>query len=107
VKRKCRRFRGSTNAPESTLDPYDSLIQDMQGFILVIQGLAGELSKIDPLRRRVEAVLDHAEHALAEARRHGSNLSGHPFDLAPGPPNGSAPSILIRPRQFKLRKLQP
>jgi hypothetical protein len=78
VKRRYRRFRGSKETRESTLKPYDLLIQDMQGFILVIHGLAGELSKIDPLRRRLEAVLDHAERALAEARRHGSNLERRP-----------------------------
>jgi hypothetical protein len=78
VKRRYRRFRGSKETRESTRDTYDLLIQDMQGFILVIQGLAGELSKIDPLRRRMEAVLDHAERALAAARRHGSNLERPP-----------------------------
>jgi hypothetical protein len=67
------RFRASRNRGASTLDPYDLLIQDMQGFILVIQGLAGELSKVDPLRQRMETVLDHAERALAEAGRQGSN----------------------------------
>jgi hypothetical protein len=78
VKRRYRRFRGPKETRESTRDTYDLLIQNMQGFILVIQGLAGELSKIDPLRRRMEAVLDHAERALAEARRHGSNLERPP-----------------------------
>jgi hypothetical protein len=72
VKRRYH-FCGSRNRGGSILDPYDLLIQDMQGFILVIQGLAGELSKVDSLRQRMETVLDHAERALAEARRQGSN----------------------------------
>jgi signal transduction histidine kinase/ligand-binding sensor domain-containing protein len=47
---------------------HDTLLQSAQGLILIFQGFAGQLSKPDPTRQRMEAALDHADHLLNEAR---------------------------------------
>jgi signal transduction histidine kinase/ligand-binding sensor domain-containing protein len=47
---------------------HDTLIQSAQGLILIFQGFAGQFSKFDPMRRKMESALDQADHLLNEAR---------------------------------------
>jgi len=47
---------------------HDTLIQSAQGLILVFQGFAGQFSKPDPIRLKMEGALDKADQLLNEAR---------------------------------------
>jgi signal transduction histidine kinase len=55
-------------------DLHDTLIQGVQGMILLFQGYASELPAMDPTRRKMEGVLDQADQLLREARERVSNL---------------------------------
>jgi len=49
-------------------DLHDTLLQSTQALILDFQTEADSIAKDDPLRRRMEAVLDRADKSLADAR---------------------------------------
>jgi signal transduction histidine kinase/ligand-binding sensor domain-containing protein len=49
-------------------DLHDTLLQSTQALILDFQAEADRIAKDDPLRRRLEAVLDRADKSLADAR---------------------------------------
>jgi signal transduction histidine kinase len=49
-------------------DLHDTLLQSIQGLILLFQGFAGRLKSPDPMRVQMEAALDHADQLLNEAR---------------------------------------
>ena len=55
-------------------DLHDTLIQSAQGLILIFQGFAGELSELNPMRKRMENALDQADDFLGEARQRVLNL---------------------------------
>jgi signal transduction histidine kinase len=54
---------------------YDSLLQDFQGITLQVQGITKKISSEDPLRGRMEEVLDRADEALSEARQRARGLN--------------------------------
>jgi signal transduction histidine kinase/ligand-binding sensor domain-containing protein len=47
---------------------HDTLLQGTQGLVLGFQVAAGKLAKADPRRAEMEAILDHADQVIAEAR---------------------------------------
>jgi signal transduction histidine kinase len=55
-------------------DLHDTLIQGVQGTILLFQGYASELAATDPTRRKMEGALDQADQLLREARERVANL---------------------------------
>lgn len=53
---------------------HDTLLQSMQGLILRIQGVADGLAGHRQEQRMLEEILDQADHAMHEGRRHVMNL---------------------------------
>jgi signal transduction histidine kinase len=53
---------------------HDTLLQGTQGLILQIQGIAGQLRPLHPMREQIESALDEAEKLLDEARERVWNL---------------------------------
>lgn len=49
-------------------DLHDTLLQGMQGLLLSFQGIASRLAPQDPLRERMEQVLDRTEDVIREGR---------------------------------------
>ena len=47
---------------------HDTLLQSTQGLIVNVQGLASHLPAHEPVRQRIEAVLDRADEVVMEAR---------------------------------------
>lgn len=64
-----RRLQAENRQREETArDMLDTMIQRAQGFLLLFQGFSGELSSHDPMKRRMESVLDEADGWLDETR---------------------------------------
>jgi signal transduction histidine kinase len=55
-------------------DLHDTLIQGVQGTILLFQGYASELAATEPTRHKMEGALDQADQLLREARERVANL---------------------------------
>jgi signal transduction histidine kinase len=53
---------------------HDTLLQDFQGLTLRVQGVAKNVPDHDPLRKRMDDVLDRADEILREARNRVRNF---------------------------------
>ena len=49
-------------------DLHDTLLQGTQGLVLSFQAVAAEYAESDPRRQHIEALLDHADHVIAQTR---------------------------------------
>ncbi len=49
-------------------DLHDTLLQGTQGLVLSFQAVASEYPEGDPRRQRIERLLDHADHVIAQTR---------------------------------------
>jgi signal transduction histidine kinase len=65
-----------------TRELYDSLLQGMQGLILLFQGVAVQIPAETPLASRLEAALSRAERLMVEARDSVRDLHAPDLDLA-------------------------
>lgn len=63
---------------DAARDLHDELLQGTQGLVLNFQVIATELPPDDPRRRRMEAVLDQADHVLADNRAKARGLRSRP-----------------------------
>lgn len=73
VQRLAARIRGEMGArlrerERIARDLHDTLLQGIHGLLLSFQGIAGKLAPDDPLRARMERVLDRTEEVLREGR---------------------------------------
>ena len=69
-------------AQQAARDLHDALLQETQGLVISLQVIAAEFPMDDPARHRIEAVLDQADHVIAEARARAAALRVAPPDDA-------------------------
>lgn len=79
VRRLSARIRGEMDArlrerERIARDLHDTLLQGMQGLLFSFQAIASRLAPQDPVRGRIEAVLDRTEDVLKEGRDRVSQL---------------------------------
>jgi signal transduction histidine kinase len=65
-----------------TRELYDSLLQGMQGLILLFQGVAVQIPPETPLASRLESAIGRAERLMVEARDRVRDLHAPELDLA-------------------------